>query len=88
MRVADDLRRCVVFIGHSHGQPDYGFTARGTGFFVAYEGRRYLVTNQHVAVRLGDAPFAVRLNEAGGGSDNVMVDPYMRLSASSGFLPV
>src|SRR3954454_2302298 len=74
MRVAEDYRWCVAFIGHSEGPPGYGFSALGTGFFVGYEGRRYFVSNQHVAVRLGDAPFAIRLNKIGGGSDNCILD--------------
>jgi hypothetical protein len=75
MRIADDLRRCVVFIGHSGGPPDYGFTPAGTGFLISYKGQAYLVTAQHVAVELGDDPFAIRVNRRDGTSENITIDP-------------
>lgn len=75
MRISDDLRRCVVFLGHESGDDGSDFKAAGTAFFVAYKGHRYLVTAQHVAAGLGDDPFLMRLNREDGGADNVHCDP-------------
>lgn len=75
MRIRDDLRKCVVFIGFP--ESNNGFTAIGTGFLVAYEGSMYLVTNQHITVKLEDIPFAIRVNRRDGGSDNILVDPLV-----------
>src|SRR3954452_13261064 len=61
MRVPDDLRRCVVFIGRVDGPSGEGFKAVGTALLVRYERFGYLVTVQHIAAGFGDGPFAVRL---------------------------
>lgn len=75
MRVSDDLRRCVVFIGYSDGTIRGRFNAVGTGFLVVHKMHGYLVTAQHIAVQLGDMPFAVRFNIKDGSSANVSIDP-------------
>src|SRR3954452_23260339 len=43
-------------------------------FFIIYKGFPYLVTNQHIASDIGDAPFSIRLNKPDGTSDNLHVD--------------
>ncbi|MCH7634462.1 MAG: hypothetical protein IIA36_07205 [Proteobacteria bacterium] len=51
VRIAEDLRRCVVFLGHptlKDGKPNY----EGTGFLVEHEEFVYLVTAKHVADNL------------------------------------
>lgn len=71
MAIADSVLRCAVFIGHGD-EPT--FKAVGTGFLLAYDNCRYLVTARHVAHNLGDDPFAIRLNKAGSGSDVLHCD--------------
>lgn len=73
MRLSDDVRKCVVFIGFSDGKG--GFEAAGTGFLILYKENIYLVTNQHIAAGLNDSPFAVRINKIDDGSDNFLIDP-------------
>lgn len=78
MRLDDDVRRCVVFVGHClDASDDATFTAVGTAFLLIYRGVRFLVTAQHIAHAFGDDPYWVRLNRVGGGSDTVQVDPAM-----------
>jgi len=74
MRLSDDLRRCVAFIGILDGTVPSGIRCFGTGFFVAYKGFRYFVTNQHIAAGIGHSPFAIRLNRTDGTSINVSID--------------
>lgn len=59
MRLRDDVKQCVVFIG-TGGEEE--FSALGTGFLVNYKRCTYLVTARHVAEDLGDCPFVVRMN--------------------------
>ena len=73
MRVSEDLRRCVVFLGIEEGTRA---TFIGTGFLLVYKHIRYLVTVKHVALALDDTPFIIRMN----GVDekephNIRVDP-------------
>jgi hypothetical protein len=75
MRLSDDLRRCVVFIGTLDNSVPSGIRCFGTGFLVAYKSVPYLVTNQHIASGIGDAPFGIRINKSDGSSDNVRFDP-------------
>ncbi|HEY5722241.1 MAG TPA: hypothetical protein VIT45_07950 [Allosphingosinicella sp.] len=63
MRLADDVRRAVVYLGHGHGEH---FVSRGTAFLLHHDEASYLVTAQHVAGKLGDAPFEIRINSKGG----------------------
>lgn len=73
MRLADDVLRCVVFLGYENvGQHTLDFVA--TGFLVEFEGLGHLVTAKHVAIQLGSDPFAVRVNTKDGGSAHTHVD--------------
>jgi hypothetical protein len=77
MRIADDMRRCVVFIGIADNTEPSGIRCFGTGFLQAYKGCRYLVTAQHIAVGIGDDPYLIRFNKLDGTSGNVSVDPLL-----------
>jgi hypothetical protein len=72
VRLADDLRKCVVYLGFGDpAQPD-SITPMGTGFFVGYAAKGemptvYLVTAQHVADKIKDCPFSIRYNTKGDG---------------------
>lgn len=72
MRLSDDLRKSVVFIGVGKGD---GFVALGTGFFLAYGGLVHLITARHVIAPLGDDPFTIRTNTFDGGVFEVVYDP-------------
>lgn len=71
VRLADDARKCVVFLGQqaidNNNALDPDRTA--TGFFLFSDldgvGTWYLVTNKHVALGPAEAPFFVRFNEQG-----------------------
>jgi hypothetical protein len=76
MRLHDDVRHCVVFIGNNDGPSDSPFTAKGTGFLVGHKGHNYLATVQHIAAGFGDGPFAIRFNTVDGTARNLHVDPY------------
>lgn len=71
MQLSQDIRRCIAFLGAG---TDGEFKPVGTGFFVGYEGGRYMVTAKHVAARLTD-PFRMRINKLDGGSDLFHTDP-------------
>jgi hypothetical protein len=72
MRVAFDLRTCVVFVGHRDGEK---FLSCGTAFLFLHKGYVYLVTAAHVAEGLGDEPFDIRMNKIEGtGTVFVTVD--------------
>ena len=74
MRVKDDLRRCVVFLGHETADKR-GIDCVGTGFQIAYDEFSYLVTAGHVAKGLEGAPFVIRVNErATGKGVNIPID--------------
>lgn len=76
MRLTDDARRSVVFLGHMSDPNDPStFKARATGFFVRHDRLMYLVTAAHVAVKFADDPFYMRLNKIGGDSVLVYLDP-------------
>lgn len=82
LRVTDEVRKCVVFIGlplvSSDGQQVIKY--KGTAFFVAVptsvvvptsikgETHSYLVTAKHVAMKLQDKQFFVRINSKDGSS--------------------
>jgi hypothetical protein len=72
VRLADDYRRSVVFLGFPDpSDPDHGLEPLiGTGFFVGYKGNTYLVTAGHVADALKidpldveTGPFGIRFND-------------------------
>src|SRR6516165_1353971 len=73
MRVPDEIRKCVVFLGTVNDQGI--FRPLGTGFFVTIPSAAqattmyvYLVTAKHVALRLGGHPFFAKINLTAGGS--------------------
>ncbi len=77
MRVPDEVRQCVVFIGLPVTMPDaqQGIRFQGTAFFasVPSESRQgwnfvYLVTAKHVAMKLEGQTFMVRINTKDGKS--------------------
>jgi hypothetical protein len=74
MRINGDLRKCVAFIGYANPDVKGGIACLGTVFFAAYDGARYIVTAQHIAMAIGDAPFVIRLNKISGGSENIQGD--------------
>jgi len=75
MRIDDDLRKCVVFLGYETNDPDKGnICCIGTGFLFYYNGVAYLTTVKHVANKLGDSPFIVRVNSINGEAKNLYVD--------------
>jgi hypothetical protein len=74
MRIADDLRKKVVFFGLPDASEPSGVTCVGTGFLLAYDGGGYLVTNGHLARPLEQIPFLIRVNKKGGEAVNIHVD--------------
>lgn len=80
MRVPDEVRQCVVFIGLPVKLPDgqEGLRFKGTAFFVAVPSETiqdwvyvYLVTAKHVASSLEGRKFLVRVNTKDGRSSLV-----------------
>ena len=97
MRVADDLRRAVVFFGFADSAAVGGIACVGTGFLVTYEGQGYLVTCGHLARPLESVPFLIRVNRNDGGSQNLPADgmkwfhhpdPSVDVSISPLWLPI
>jgi hypothetical protein len=76
MRLSDDLRKCVAFIGIVSVPGDV-FDPAGTGFFIAYENFGYFITAQHIAAEFADAPFVIRINQSDGTAKNIHIDPIM-----------
>jgi hypothetical protein len=75
MRLSDNARKTVVFLGyHSDDPRKGGIDCFGTGFLMLYDGFPHLVTARHVAKFAADDPFLVRLNRLDGGADNVHID--------------
>jgi hypothetical protein len=75
MRVADDIRKTVVFLGYESSDPDTGGIAPfGTGFLLFYDEFPHLVTARHVAEMAGDNPFLIRVNRYDGTADNFPLD--------------
>mgnify|MGYP003345749405 CR=1 FL=1 len=66
MRLHDDLRKCVVYLGDPAPNDETGLSlVRGTGFMV-FHGKfagSYLITAGHVAKEFEDRPFGIRLND-------------------------
>jgi hypothetical protein len=75
VRISDDARDCSVFLGFSSGDD---FQLEGSGFFVGYPGGAgrsiFLATAAHVAKKLKDTPFAVRMNADDGAARVVEID--------------
>lgn len=65
MRLADDVRQSVVFIGHGSKTE---FKSCGTAFLMRHHGTgaEYLVTARHIAEGLDDDPFSIRINRKDG----------------------
>ena len=74
VRIDDDLRKCVVFLGFAAGAEKGGIDCIGTGFLLSYDGFGYLITARHLAERVGGDPFLLRLNKRDGTSENAHVD--------------
>ena len=76
MRLADDARKCVVYLGYPSVGNEPEITPIGTGFLVSANdpARTYLVTARHVAEEFGDEPFAIRLNQKKGVGRNDYFD--------------
>jgi hypothetical protein len=75
MRIPDDFRQTVVFIGYASTDPEKGgIDCIGTGFLLRYDDFPYLVTVRHIAEFLGSDPFLVRVNRYDGTSDNIQID--------------
>jgi len=80
MRISDDIRKCVVFVGKESRTRDGVICRRfvGTAFFVTVPAQKhpgmsftYLVTAKHVAERAG-TNILIRLNSKAGGSITVL----------------
>ena len=77
MRIVDNLRRCVVFLGYRDATPGgSGIHCIGTGFLLSYKGFGYLITVKHVSHQLGTDPFLIRLNKLDGTSENYEADEF------------
>lgn len=79
MRISDDLRKCVVYLGYRANGGSNQIRAIGTGFFIhtGEPGGSYLVTARHVVEgpdSLGSDPFEIRFNEKNGGGKLHLVD--------------
>ena len=81
MRVPDEVRQCVVFVGLPITLPDgqQGINFQGTAFFVSIPSESikgltfgYLVTAKHVATKLQGKTFMVRCNTKDGRSAPVI----------------
>ena len=83
MRISEDAKKCVVFIG-IHSPPTAGSAATseikyaGTGFLVSNmdadgDTFRYLITCRHVARNLEDE-FFLRLNTVDGGAEDALIE--------------
>src|SRR5258708_5720460 len=71
VRIADDLRKSVVFFGFPDSAPNTGGIACvGTGFLLSYDGFGHLVTAKHLAHGLADNPFILRINRRKGAAEN------------------
>lgn len=79
MRLDDEIKKCVVFLGELGVGPadEAPFVPKGTGFLIVgsqkYGACIYLVTAKHIAEKL-HPPFAIRFNKKGGGADLVHFD--------------
>lgn len=74
MKIADDLRKCVVFLGIEDDSEPGGVCCAGTGFLISFMEVGYLVTAKHVAKSLEGAPFVIRINKKDGLAQNIHID--------------
>ena len=77
MRVPDEVRQCVVYLGlpDTAGDGEERMLPKGTAFFVAVPSEAvdgkvyvYMITAKHVATALQEREFFVRVNTKAGGS--------------------
>lgn len=87
MRVSEEVRKCVVFIGLPITMPDglQGLSFKGTAFFVSVPSESikgvyhvYLVTAKHVAKKLEGQTFMIRINTQDGKSALVIGERTQR----------
>src|SRR5438552_2127913 len=66
VRLSEDIRRSVVYLGYRKPGTEYEITPVGTGFLLhmGVPDGGYLVTAGHVAKDLEDGAFDIRLNES------------------------
>lgn len=86
MRVPDEVRDCVAFVGLPYTTPDgeQGVRFGGTAFLVSRPSKfndvvvyAYLVTARHVAIHLQDRDFVIAVNnKAGTGGYHIKVAAY------------
>lgn len=62
VRLSDDARACIVYLGIPGINEDQEMQPVGTGFLISHDGVTYIVTAAHVAKELTDCAFGVRLN--------------------------
>lgn len=75
LRIRDDLRKSVVFIGRAeYDDPENHFEPDGTGLLLGYDGCPYLVTAAHIAKELEDGRFYLRVNTKDGEVDFIQVE--------------
>jgi hypothetical protein len=76
VRLADDVRKCVVYLGYGNAAKDSKIEPIGTAFWTVYGDPPglYLVTARHVAEEFGSDPFVVRMNTKQGIGKNDYVD--------------
>jgi hypothetical protein len=76
VRLDDDARKCVVYLGYAPVGAESEIEPIGTGFLTAFGSSPtlYLVTARHVAEAFGQDPFAVRLNTKDGKGKNHPLD--------------
>jgi len=67
VRIAEDLRKCVVFVGYDGAPNEGGIHCIGTAFLMIYKNAPYLITAKHIALEFGGDPFLVRVNRHDGG---------------------
>ncbi len=72
MRLRDDVRKSVVFIGTGEGET---FESYGTAFLTWYKGTPYLVTSRHTVEQIGDDPCVFRVNSKDGPALDMDFDP-------------
>jgi len=76
LRIEDDVRQTVVFIGYPTDAPGKGgIDCIGTAFLLRHQGFPYLITARHVAEHVGGKIRSYcGVNRLGGGADNLFID--------------
>lgn len=71
MRIGDDARKCVIYLGQKKDGQDHELDKdkTATAFFISHKvdgvTTWYLITNKHVATTIGVPPFFIRFNKKG-----------------------